>query len=155
MLAQALAAGVQHAGHAQLSTQSLGVTAKRTERAPGGMEQGPVDHLGMGLHPGVEPMGQGEHPMEVGHRQLVGALALAPLLGGPSLALRPVGVAAAAVARLLGPAPVATPLQTAQRLGATAHQVAAHPLLLGIQPLGLETAFTDTHHLTPLSGWLQ
>jgi len=89
-LAQALAPGVQHAGHAELSTQSLGVMPKCIERAPGGLEQGPVDHLGMGLHPGVEPMGQGEHQVEVRHRQLIGALALTPGLVGPTLAQRAV-----------------------------------------------------------------
>jgi len=54
--------------------------------------------------------------VEVGHRQLVGALALTPGLGGPTLALRAVAVAAAAIARLLGPAAIAAPLQAAQRL---------------------------------------
>jgi len=138
VLARALAPGVQHAGHAELSTQSLGIMAKRIERAPGGPEQGPVDHLGMGLHPGVEPMGQREHQVEVGHRQLVGALALTPGLGGPSLALGTLAVAAAAVARLLGPAAIAAPLQAAQRLGAKADQMSAHAFLLRDEPLGVE-----------------
>jgi len=58
VLAQALAPGVQHRGQAQLSPQAFRVEPEGLQRLPDATKQRPVDHLGVGLHPGVEPVGQ-------------------------------------------------------------------------------------------------
>ena len=56
MLAQVLAPGVQHRGHAQFTAQAFGVGGEGLERRPGTLEQQTIDDLVDALHPGVQRM---------------------------------------------------------------------------------------------------
>jgi hypothetical protein len=63
MLAEVLAPGVQHRGHAQFAAEATAVLAEAAQGVPGDLEQLPMEQLGVQLHPAVQGVQQGEHHM--------------------------------------------------------------------------------------------
>ena len=53
MLIEGLPPGVEHRRHAEHPIQALGITSKRLQRAPGGLEEESMDDLRVKLHPTV------------------------------------------------------------------------------------------------------
>ena len=109
---------MQDRGDAEGAAEVVGVFAEARERVGGGAEQQVVDDPGVALGQGVERVGQGEHHVEVlGIEELLAAR-LQPALGGETLALGAMAVAAGVIEDAHGATAVANLLMSAQGGGA-------------------------------------
>ena len=101
MLTKVLPPSVQCSRHAHLAIQPLRVLPEGPERSPDGLEQQPIDQLGMQLYPAIEMVWQGENDMEVPHRDEIVLATLRPPACGAALALRTMPITATMVPMLL------------------------------------------------------
>jgi len=98
VLPEILAPGVQHQGSGDLPTEPTRILAELEQRVGGGLEQEAVDRSRIGLCQHIQRVRQGEHQVEVRHRQQLGPPGSQPTFLGQRLALRAMPVAAGVVA---------------------------------------------------------
>jgi hypothetical protein len=92
-----------------------------------------LDHLRVQLHPGIDRLGQGKDPVVVGHLQGVGALPLAPILGGLTLAARAVAVATGVVEAALLSTALTFQARLTEGFGPTGQKVVTDLPLAGVE----------------------
>jgi len=115
---EVLLPGVQYQREARCSAQPARVGGERIQRVRRRAKQQLVQRARIKSGQPVEGVGQGEHQMEVRHRQQLPPPRREPRLLGARLALRAVTVAAGMVAVAQHAAVVAALDMSAQRLGA-------------------------------------
>ena len=97
MVGQRRAPGMQHGGQSDAGAKMLGVGGDGDQRFGRRLEQQVVDDGLVLPGNGGDRRRQGEHDVEVGNRQQLGFALGQPFLGGNSLALRTVAIAAGVV----------------------------------------------------------
>jgi len=129
VLGEPLAPGVQHHRDADSAAQPARVLAEFEERCTSGVKEQPVDHARIALGEGIEFMGQGEHDVEIGHRQELRLPGSKPTLLGQGLTLRAVPVAAGVIGIAQLPALIAAGNVAAQCRSAAGLNGVQRPML--------------------------
>ena len=104
MLGQGLAPGMENCRNAEFGAQMFGVLGKFSQGLGGGVKQQVVEGALVDPNEGIEPMGQGEDDVEVGHRQQQGLLGGQPLGLSTTLTLGTVAIATGVVTDPFRPA---------------------------------------------------
>ena len=98
MQGEVLTPGVQHGDHTRVRSQVGGIAGKGTDHTPGCGKERIIDTIRPIQAQTVQLPGQGEHHMEVRHRQELGLAGCHPVFPGQDLALGTVAVPATVVA---------------------------------------------------------
>jgi hypothetical protein len=155
MMVQVLAPGVEHGDEADLGAQILGIGGDPAQRLGRGPEQDGVNRFLVLERDLGHRRRQGEHDMEVRHRQQLGLPGRQPLGADLPLALRAVPVAAgvvgdpdqAAIRTLLGVA--AERCRPAQLDGAHHPSLDTAEMAGPSLAIGIAVAAEDIRHLQP------
>ena len=110
--------GVQDQGHADVRPQMFRVGREGALGLGGDLEQQGIDHRLVGVGDGTDRRRQGEHHMEIVHRQQIGLTGFEPTPCSTGLALRAMPVSAGVVGDLAIPAGVAVEHMPTQRRAA-------------------------------------